>query len=167
MDPTHITPFVASVQNVFSTMLQLPVTVGDPAIKADPNQSHDVTAIIGMSGDVVGSVALAFSSDTARRVVALFCGMEIEPDSPDFADAVGELANMVCGGAKAGFPDTSRVSISVPSVIVGAGHTIARQSDMPCVLIPCETDCGDITIEVAIRPAPQPVNDNTAAEASA
>ena len=63
MDPTHITPFVASVQNVFSTMLQLPVTVGDPAIKADPNQSHDVTAIIGMSGDVVATYPHPYTTE--------------------------------------------------------------------------------------------------------
>lgn len=153
MDPSHITPFITSVQNVFSTMLQLPVEVREPHLKREPKATHDVTAIIGMSGDVRGSVALGFPGDTAERVVALFVGAEVARDSADFADAVGELANMICGGAKAMFPDNGGVSISVPSVVVGAGHTVAQQTDTPCVVIPCDTDCGELMIEIAIRPS--------------
>jgi hypothetical protein len=38
-------------------------------------------------------------------------------------------------------------------VIVGKDHTVARQSDIPCVVIPCSTDCGDLYIEIAIKPS--------------
>ncbi len=151
MDAGYITPFVKSIQNVFSTMLQLPVTVNDPAIKTGNSPSHDVSGIIGMSGDVTGSVVLSFKMETADAVVALFCGERLERDSADFADAIGELVNMVCGGAKAMFNDKKRVSISCPSVIVGSDHGVSLPSDIPCVLIPCTTDCGEFVIEVAIR----------------
>jgi chemotaxis protein CheX len=150
MDPSFISPFIQSVQNVFSTMLQLPVSVGEPHLKEGARSSHDVSGIIGMSGDVTGCVVLSFASATAERIVALFTGHETRSDSDDFADAVGELVNMISGGAKANFPNR-RVSISVPSVVVGPGHTIARQSEVPCVIIPCATDCGEMVIEVAIQ----------------
>lgn len=151
MDPSFISPFVTSIQNVFSTMLQLPVDIGDPRVKTEKGSSHDVSGIIGMSGEITGSVVLSFPKETAERVVSLFCGMELNADSPDFADAIGELVNMVSGGAKAQFPDNRRVSISVPSVVVGDNHSIAGQSDAPCVVIPCSTDCGELCIEVAIK----------------
>ncbi|USN98336.1 MAG: chemotaxis protein CheX [Phycisphaeraceae bacterium] len=151
MDAGYITPFVKSIQNVFSTMLQLPVTVLDPAIKQGNSPSHDVSGIIGMSGDVKGSVILSFKLDAAESIVALFCGERMDPDHADFADAIGELVNMVCGGAKAMFTDKKRVSISCPSVIVGKDHGVCLPSDVPCVLIPCSTDCGEFVIEVAIR----------------
>ena len=151
MDAGYITPFVKSIQNVFSTMLQLPVTVNDPAIKTGNSPSHDVSGIIGMSGDVTGSVVLSFKMETAEAVVALFCGERLEKDNADFADAIGELVNMVCGGAKAMFNEKQKVSISCPSVIVGSGHGVCLPSDIPCVLIPCMTDCGEFVIEVAIR----------------
>ncbi len=151
MDAGYITPFVKSIQNVFSTMLQLPVTVNDPAIKTGNSPSHDVSGIIGMSGDVTGSVVLSFKMDTAQAVVTLFCGERLESESADFADAIGELVNMVCGGAKAMFNDKKKVSISCPSVIVGSDHGVSLPSDIPCVLIPCTTDCGEFVIEVAIR----------------
>lgn len=158
MDPAYIKPFIASIHNVFSTMMQLPVSVNEPSLKSDPGTSCDVSGIIGMSGDVVGSVVLSFPRETAERVVTLFSGQKLDPGTADFADAVGELVNMVSGGAKAMFKDR-RVSISCPSVVVGAGHHVARQSDAPTICIPCTTDCGDFVIEVTIqdkRPAAQP-----------
>lgn len=152
MDPQYITPFIRSIQNVFSTMLRIPVTINPPSIKKDKSASYDVSGIIGMSGDVVGSVVLSFPKDTAQKLVTAFCGMEFPPDSPDFADAVGELVNMISGSAKGMFADKN-VSISCPSVVIGPGHQINTRSDTPCVSIPCSTTHGNLAIEIAIREA--------------
>ena len=152
MDPNMITPFVNAIQNVFSTMFQLPVEIGDPSIKIDRKASHDVSGIIGVSGEMIGTIVLSMPSDTAESIVTLFTGMEIDTESPDFVDAVGELVNMISGNAKAEF-QRKNVSISCPSVVIGSGHTIAVQSGIPCVLIPCSTDCGEVILEVALREA--------------
>lgn len=167
MDPAFITPFIASIQNVFSTMMQLQVTIGEPRIKTDPGNTYDVSGIIGMSGDVTGSVVLSFPSDTAKAIVALFAGAQLEPGHPDFADAIGELVNMVSGGAKGMFTGNRKVTISCPSVIVGNDHVVARQKDTPCVVIPCSTDCGELAIEIAIRTAAGNANAANAQAAAA
>lgn len=150
MDPALITPFIKSVQNVFATMLQLPVEVEDPKIKDGSSSTYDVSAIIGMSGDCVGSVVLSFELESALRIVALFTGSEIQSDSPDFADAVGELVNMISGGAKANFVGR-KASISTPSVVLGARHVVSAQKDKPVIILPCVTDCGRFAIEVSIQ----------------
>jgi len=150
MDAAYITPFMVSIQHVFSTMLQLQVQVGEPKVKQGSAATYDVSGIIGMSGDVAGSVVLSFPRATAERVVALFTGQETPSDHEDFPDAVGELVNMIAGGAKGRFANR-KVSISCPSVVVGANHMIAKQKDVPCIAIPCETDCGELTIEIAIQ----------------
>jgi chemotaxis protein CheX len=152
MDPQYIKPFIASIQNVFSTMMQLPVTVKAPKIKDNPSTTYDVSGIIGLSGDVVGSVVLSFPKDTAERIVSLLTGSPMTADSPDFADAIGEIVNMVSGGAKASFAG-KKVSISCPSVVVGPGHKVAKQHDAPTIVIPCATDCGEVAIEVTIQTA--------------
>ena len=149
MDAKYITPFIKSIQNVFSTMLQLQVNVLEPKIKAEATCTYDVTGIIGLSGDVVGSVVLSFPTGTAERVVSLFTGMELNADSDDFSDAIGELVNMVSGNAKGMFENRD-VSISCPSVVLGVGHKIASPKDVPCIVIPCDTDCGEFVIEIMI-----------------
>ncbi len=151
MDAAYITPFIKSIQNVFSTMLQLQVKVEQPHLKTNNNQaSYDVSGIIGLSGDVVGSIVLSFPTDAAQRIVALFTGTNMSISDPDFPDAVGELVNMISGNAKAEFKG-KQVSISCPSVVIGKDHQIGRPREIPCIAIPCSTDCGNVVIEISIQ----------------
>jgi chemotaxis protein CheX len=167
MDPAMITPFISSIQNVFSTMLQLPVGIGEPGLKSESGTSCDVSGIIGMSGDVVGSVVLSFPMESAQRIVSLFTGSTLSPESHDFFDAIGELVNMVSGGAKAQFPGNRKVSISTPSVVIGKGHKVSNRSDVPCIVIPCSTDCGPLVIEISIQERTPGKGDLTTAAAVA
>lgn len=164
MDAAYITPFMQSVQNVFATMLQLQVQVGEPKVKSDQQATFDVSGIIGMSGDVVGAVVLSFPTETAERIVALFTGETTNADNPDFADAIGELVNMIAGGAKGRF-EGRKVSISCPNVVIGKDHTVTSQKAVPCIMIPCDTDCGEMCIEICIQD--RKTQNAQAAEASA
>ena len=163
----YITPFVKSVQNVFETMLQLPVEIGEPTLNRKTEPTHDVSGIIGMSGDIEGTIVLSFPTACAERVVSLFTGMEMAYTHEDFADAVGELVNMVSGGAKAQFPGQN-VSISCPSMVIGSDHQVYGRKDVVCIRIPCNCDCGEFDVEVAIRqPAAKANTDTAAAQAEA
>jgi chemotaxis protein CheX len=152
MDDGLITPFADSIRHVFDTLFQLPVAVGAPSPKEGNRSPFDVSGVIGLSGSVTGTVVLSMPSETASAVVALFTGERPEPESDAFADAVGEIVNIVCGHAKS-LLDLRNVSISCPSVVLGRGHRIASGSGMPRVSIPCSTDRGDLVLEVAVRPA--------------
>ena len=144
-----IVPFVNSVRSVFSTMVRVQTTVQRPFLKTDQSTPYDISSIIGFSGDVVGSVVVSFDQKAAQKLVTAFAGVEIEMESPDFADAVGELSNMIAGSAKKDLG--AMASITVPTVIIGRGHKVARLSDVPCVCIPCSTTHGDFVVEVNIK----------------
>ncbi len=152
MDARYITPFMTSIQTVLGTMLQLAVEVGEPRVKSGDDPAHDISGVIGVSGEVAGAVVLSMNLGTAASVVALFTGEAADPESEEFADAVGELVNMISGTAKSGFP-RGGVSMSCPSVIVGAGHRVASVPGVASVVIPCDTDCGRIVLGVALRGA--------------
>lgn len=148
MDSTYIVPFIKSAKNLFETMFSIPLTCGTPTVK-EGGASYDVSAIIGFTGEVEGAVVLSFPEAVARRLVSLFTGSE--PASQEaLCDAVGELANMVAGGAKANFPN-KKVSISCPSVVIGSKHVVQGKKDMVTVSIPASSDCGEFAIEVAVR----------------
>jgi len=151
VDSTYALAFIESVQNVFGMMLQLPLETGEPYARDADDPCHDVSGIIGMSGDVEGSVALSFDTATAERVVSLMTGVDFEQTHEEFADTIGELANMVAGGAKARF-DGKTVNISCPSVVLGSGHQVFTPKDARHIVIPCHSDCGTFTIELTIRP---------------
>jgi chemotaxis protein CheX len=148
-----IVHFVNSIQEALATMAGITVKVGKPALKSDPIPSYDVSGIIGFSGDFGGSMVLSFHRDTACNIIRAFAGTEVPADSPDFTDAVGELANMIAGSAKTCFGGGT--SITVPSVIVGSGHVIGRLHDVPCIVIPCDSAAGAFAVEVSIKAQPE------------
>lgn len=149
MDVRYINPFINSVTNVFGTMCGLKVTVGKPQLKSGDKPQSDVSGVIGFSGDAAGSVVIHFSFDTASKIASAFAGIEITPQHADFADALGELANMIAGGARAQFEGLD-ISISLPNVIVGRDHNVSASKSTPRIIIPCATDAGTIQVEVGM-----------------
>lgn len=149
MDVRYINPFVRSVCNTFETMCGLRVTVGKPEMKTSGEPLTDVSSVIGFSGDAAGCVVLHFSFDIASKVASRFAGEEITPDHPDFADAVGELANIVAGGAKSQF-EGLKISISLPNVIVGRNHNVSASKSAPRIVLPCETEVGKFAVEIGM-----------------
>jgi chemotaxis protein CheX len=149
IDTKLLAPFVKAVKAVFGTMVKVEATIDRPYLKNETTPSYDVSGIIGFSGEVAGSLVLSLQQAAAVKLVEAFAGALMAPDSPDFADAIGELANMVAGSAKKDLG--AAASITVPTVVLGSAHVIARLSDVPCVVIPCTTAVGKFAIEINIK----------------
>jgi len=155
MDVRYINPFIASISNTFETMCGVRVIIGKPTLKTESSERIEVSAIIGFSGDAAGTVALCFGFDTASRLATAFAGMEITPEHEDFGDALGELANMVAGGAKAKLKGFD-ISISLPSVVIGDRQRILASKNTPRLYLPCETDSGNFRVEVSMNTCKKP-----------
>jgi chemotaxis protein CheX len=156
MDVKFINPFVAAIANVFETMVHTKVKVGKPMLKQADLVTAEVSGIIGLSGDVQGCVVLSFPGDVACKIASTFAGTELTIKSPDFSDAIGELANMVAGNAKKDFGD-HMASISLPSVVIGPGHQVSQSRSSPFLIIPCDTELGGFNVEVALIASKKPV----------
>ncbi len=148
MDVRYINPFVEAVQQLFKTMLNTELVIGKPSVRQD-DVFADVSAVIGFSGDATGSVVLCFPMQTATRAASAFAGVEMTADDEDFSDAIGELANIVAGGAKARMEGLN-ISISLPSVVVGEQHSVLRSRQRPRLAIPCDSSLGRFTVEVTM-----------------
>ena len=149
MDVKYIKPFLQSIRNVFQTMLSAEVALGKPTVMKSKLEPADVSGIIGFSGDATGCVVLSFPKHVAIKSASAFAGMELEAGSPDFADAIGELANMVAGNAKKDL-DGLDVSISLPSVIIGRDHEVMASHSSPRIMIPCSCEFGSFYVEVGM-----------------
>ena len=150
LDSKLVLPFVKATMNVFTTMVKIKPEIGKPHLKDNGATTYDVSGVIGFSGEIIGSVVVSFQLESATKLVNSLMGMEIDPTSPDFADAIGEVANMIAGSAK---KDLGAVAnIAVPTVVIGKGHIIGRLSGVPCVVIPCKTSVGEFAVEVNIKP---------------
>lgn len=149
MDVKYINPFLTSIHDVFEMMLDIPFQLGKPKVKAEPVPLHEVSGIIGLSGTVTGSVVINLSEDAAIKLASVLSGEELTEVDEDCVDAVGEIANMIVGGAKKDFPGEGN-SISVPSVITGKHH-VRYPRGIPIISIPCEVPMGNMTVDVALK----------------
>jgi chemotaxis protein CheX len=147
--PTLIVPFTNAVREVFQKMAGVKTTVNTPYLKTRTTSSYSICGIIGFTGQISGAVVVSFSDAAAKKLVEAFAGITVEISHPDFADAVGELANMIAGSAKHHLGGTA--SISVPSVVIGKGYSVANMSNSQCIVIPCGSPYGDFTVEVSIK----------------
>ena len=150
VDPRLIGPFVRAARLVMGTMTGLPTAAGPAAdVRLLAGAEYDYSGIIGFTGGIVGMVAVRFQQASAAAVVEAFAKAPIAPETADFADALGELTNMIAGAAKKdlGLP----ASIGIPNVVMGAGHVLARPSDVPCVTIPCDAGGNPFAIELSLR----------------
>ncbi|MCH8853020.1 MAG: chemotaxis protein CheX [Planctomycetes bacterium] len=152
MDVRYVNPFIVSIKQVFSTMVGVEVQVLKPTMKVNGSGVVGVSGVIGFSGDAAGACLLCFPTDVACKLASAFAGEEMSESHPDFADAIGELANMIAGGAKSQF-DGLAISISLPSVVIGNPHEVTVTgvpSNAPRLIIPCDTELGQFHVEVAM-----------------
>lgn len=141
-------PFVKAVQNVLSTMAGMAVNPGTPYVKKNAVARGDVSAIVGVTGDRIGTIALSFSRPCAIALVKGMLGDDVQDVLQDTQDAVGEVTNMVSGQARAALAEIGLIlQGSTPTVIMGDGHLIRHITANPVVAIPFTAEHGEMTVE--------------------
>ena len=152
----YINPFISATTNAFETMVNCKLTRGEIRLLNGESPSHPISGIIGLSGKAVGTVVLSLSEQVALKAASALLMTEVSEINDDVIDAVGELANMVAGAAKAKLEEYE-LSVSLPSVITGSGHEVRFPSKVTPICVPFASDWGSLTIEVGLEVVAQPV----------
>lgn len=157
VDVQLINPFITATTDCLTQMAGLGPRRQRVFIKNDPTMHGDIAGIIGMSNGITGSCVVSFPRGLSRRIVARFLGEEEGKLTPEMInDGIGEVANMVAGGAKRLFANTPyRFDISTPTVISGEPVQLFNPADS--VAIACEFTANPdwpetFLIEVALKP---------------
>lgn len=141
-------PFIKATIDILGTMAGIQATAGAPYVKKSHVAKGDVSAIVGVTGDKTGTIAVSFTRPCAIALVKGMLGDDIQDILQDTQDAVGEVTNMVSGQARAKLAEMDiTLQGSTPTVVVGDGHIIRHISANPVVAIPFTTSSGDFTVE--------------------
>lgn len=150
MNVEFINPFLASLMNVLSTMAQTELKPGKPQRKQGEVAQGDVSGLIGMVGaQTKGSFSITFDEGLALTIMERMLGERPSNINEEVTDMVGEITNMVTGGAKNLLGEKGyEFDMATPIVVSGSNHTITHKCDGPKVLIPFTSDAGNANIEV-------------------
>lgn len=153
MKVEFINPFLTSMLNVLETMANLKATPGTPQRKADNMAQGDVTGIIGMaSQEVKGSLAITFTSAAICDIAKRMLGDDITEINTTITDLVGEITNMVTGGAKRLLEEQGYdFDMAIPAVVAGKNHFISHKSSGPKIMIPFSTPAGKFFVEICFE----------------
>lgn len=144
-----VNPFLDATCAVFRTMLRTELRRGALYLRQGGESTHEISGIIGLSGKAKGTVLLGMRAEFAMAATEALTGERPNGMTPDVIDAVGELANMIAGGAKTRLEELN-MSISLPSVIAGKDHTVSFPSGAMPIGIPFESDLGEFSVEVSL-----------------
>ncbi|CAG9297917.1 chemotaxis protein CheX [Celerinatantimonas diazotrophica] len=150
MEAKFVNPFLSSLLNVISTMAQLELKPQAPKLKKDDVARGDVSGVIGMIGPTTkGSFSVSFDKSLSLEIMRRMLGEQPKSINDEVTDMVGEITNMVTGGAKRILAEQGyEFDMATPIVVSGPGHTIQHKTDGAKILMPFTSDYGHATIEI-------------------
>jgi chemotaxis protein CheX len=151
MRTEFINPFLQAATEVLEAELGTTPRRGTIGLEKSVNTSNDITAVVGVTGDVLGVVLYVMNEATGRAIVAKIMGQEF-PEFDDLAQSgIAEVGNVITGRAAVLLADAGFTSdLAPPMLIVGRGALI-NTLDMQRLVIPLETGCGALEVQVALK----------------
>ncbi len=153
MKVEYINPFLLATKNVIETMANTKVSNDKPALKQGNLSWGVVTGLIGMASEKLkGHMVISFDEPCILGIVSGMLGEEFKEINKDVVDAVGEITNMICGGAKKELSESGYVfDLAIPLMIMGKNVEITQLSKGPIISIPFSTDKGRFVVEANLQ----------------
>lgn len=150
MKAEFINPFLSSLLEVLRTMANIELVPQKPRLKTDAKSQGDVSGMIGMVGpQTKGSFSVSFEKSLALEIYKGMLGEKVDSINDEVTDMVGEITNMVTGGAKRILGEKGyQFEMATPTVVSGEGHEISHKVDGPRVAMSFKSDHGLAVIEI-------------------
>jgi chemotaxis protein CheX len=152
MDVKLINPFLYGAKEVLQKMASVESIVGTPYVKQNDRATGDVSGIIGLTGDAIGSLAISFSESCICGITGAMLNESFVQANQEVFDSVGEITNMISGVARTYLEkDTFTVWAGIPAVVFGKDHYVKHILKSPSIVIPFTTEYGSFFVDVCIK----------------
>lgn len=153
MNVNFINPFLQALLNVISTMASMELTPRKPQLKTDNLAKGDVSGLIGLVGpQTKGSLSISFEQTLALQIMQNMLGENPGKINDEVTDLVGEITNMVTGGAKNLLGEKGyNFDMATPMVVSGKGHTISHKANGTKIIVPLTCQYGAAFIEICFE----------------
>jgi chemotaxis protein CheX len=137
-----------AVREVFELMLGCHLTAWSP----EHDAALDLTAMVGLAGQMCGLLSLRCDRKSAGLMASKMLGLESDNVSPEMADALGEVCNMIAGNFKNKISGMGNgCMLSVPTVITGTDYCLYSNADSPGLEVRLLFENKPVVISLQIR----------------
>lgn len=146
-----LNPILASTRAVFESMLGCVPQRTALTLNTRATTSYDISGVIGITGSAAGTIVFSLSAAVAAAAYERLTGQpldEVPSDERDarLSDVVGELTNMIAGGAKARLQQMS-LSLSIPNIACGKGHVVRFPTSIVPMSLAFESEIGPFSVD--------------------
>ena len=145
--------YVQAALDVISKETGAEAKRGGLLLEGNPYTTEDVTAVIGISGSLSGSIYLSMAEPVALKIIGSIIGQETLELDELGQSGIAEMANVIAGTAGIGLSEEGiETLINPPLVLVGRGARLSTV-EIQRLVVPLTTAHGDIKLHVALREA--------------
>ncbi|MEN6621278.1 MAG: chemotaxis protein CheX [Smithella sp.] len=150
----YLQPFINNTCHILKTMAGLDAEFKEVYFSNSIRIFGDVSGIMGLAGNVEGTLVVTFYWDLAKNIIAKMMSAEEETiDAELIHDGVSEIINMISGTTKKEFAGSQYYfEITLPSVVVGPGHQIGHLQDTSVSALIFQVGDQSFALHVCIRP---------------
>ena len=154
IDVNLINPFISATTNALEMMAMCKPERKKVYLKTDNVLVGDISGIMGLSGEVSGSIIVSFVKEAACKVVGNMLGIAPPTElNEEVRDGIQEIVNLIAGQAKTMLADTDyHFQVSIPTCIIGSNHQMNHKKGVPCVVAEFSLDGSPFTVEVSLAP---------------
>ena len=153
MKVAFVNPFLQAASEVLESELGGESERGELRLHRSAVTTDEVTAIVGVTGTLMGLVLYSMNEATARAILSRAMRQDFSEFDALAQSGIGELGNVITGRAgvllsEAGYPS----NITPPAVVVGKG-TMVTTLDLNRLVLPLHTEVGNLEIQIVLRAA--------------
>lgn len=148
MKAESVNSFLKATQDVFRLMLDLDVEKSSLKVVEDMVSSKDANVILGVTGDLKGTILFSFTKEMTLKMVRIMSGMEIKEIDHFVSSALGEVANIIGGNALTILTSYNLIcDIAPPQINIGEYRSISM-ANKQALLLTLKTAIGEFDINL-------------------
>lgn len=151
MKAEYINSFYSATKDVFKMMLDIEPQKGQLEIVEDMVCSKDANVVLGVTGDLKGTILFSFPKDMTLQMVNTMSGMELEEIDSFVSSALGEMANIIGGNALMALDEKDYSCDIVPPQIFVGEYKSFSMAEEKALLLPLVTSIGEFHINIYLK----------------
>lgn len=153
MKAEYVNSFYKATLDVLKLMLDVDVKQGQLSVVEGLIPSKDANVILGVTGDLRGSILFSFPKDMTLEMVYIMSGMRMEEIDNFVSSALGEVANIIGGNALSNLSASNYTcDIVPPQILIGTYQSVSMANEK-AVRIPLITEIGEFDITIYLKEA--------------
>lgn len=153
LDETLVKCAVDGVVNAFSNLFGVTPKVGAHSVRNDFVSQGDISGILGMIQErIEATLVVSFQKNTIFSLLEKMYGNPFKEMDNSVKQGVGELTNIIYAGMKKDLNEKGhKFKMSIPTVVIGANHSVYNIHNGKTLIIPFGTDSGDFFVEITLQ----------------